>query len=442
MTNSLLSIAQQLTYLYNHLTAGQVLDIAMVALVFFVAFQALYQTRALQLLRGVITAAILGGGLIMLMPLATLGWLVRIVLLAGVIALPILFQDEMRRALVGLGQFGRRRLNISDYERFKETLIGALSRIASRNEGALIVLEGPTHLEDVIATGIRMQAEVVTPELLETIFSPNTPMHDGAVVMRGDRLAAASCILPVQTESTGQKHLGTRHRAALGLTAKVPDALVLVVSEETSHFSVAWNGQMHHNQSLGELENWLDQFGAQPEESNWQRLHWLRGGGLRATLINMITAILLAVIAWLLVIYQTNPPGQVTLQGIPLAVSGLPDGLVLRNALPGTVDVEIQTTRDRADALTSASLRAGIDLQNLTDGVHAVAVQVTTADPFAQVLSVSPKSLDVELEQAATRLITPTVMIGDLKSLPSRLCGGRDGAGASRPHHQRTALAG
>jgi diadenylate cyclase len=93
---------------------------------------------------------------------------------------------------VGLGQFGRRRLYSSDYARFKHTLISALSRIASRNEGALIVLEGQTHLEEIIATGIRMQAEVVTPELLETIFFSNTPMHDGAVVMRGDRLAAAS----------------------------------------------------------------------------------------------------------------------------------------------------------------------------------------------------------------------------------------------------------
>ena len=86
------------------------------------------------------------------------------------------------------------------------------------------MLEGQTHLEEIIATGIRLQAGVVTPELLETIFFSNTPMHDGAVVLRGDKLAAASCILPVQTESTGERHLGMRHRAALGLTSKVPDA--------------------------------------------------------------------------------------------------------------------------------------------------------------------------------------------------------------------------
>ena len=135
MTNSLISLAQQLSYLYNHITVGQVVDISLMALVFFVAFQALYQTRALQLLRGVIIAAILGGGLIMLMPLATLSWLVRIVLIGGAIAIPILFQDELRWALVGLGQFGRRRLYSSDYARFKHTLISALSRIASAQRG-------------------------------------------------------------------------------------------------------------------------------------------------------------------------------------------------------------------------------------------------------------------------------------------------------------------
>ena len=107
MANSLISLAQQLSYLYDHITVAQVVDISLVALVFFVAFQALYQTRALQLLRGVIIAAILGGGLIILMPLATLSWLVRIALIGGAIAMPILFQDELRWALVGLGQFGR-----------------------------------------------------------------------------------------------------------------------------------------------------------------------------------------------------------------------------------------------------------------------------------------------------------------------------------------------
>jgi diadenylate cyclase len=417
MANSLISLAQQLNYLYNHITVAQVVDISLVALVFFVAFQALYQTRALQLLRGVIVAAILGGGLIMLMPLATLSWLVRIVLIVGAIAIPILFQDELRWALVGLGQFGRRRLFGSDYGRFKQTLISALGRIASRNEGALIVLEGQTRLEDIIATGIRLQAEVVTPELLETIFFPNTPMHDGAVVMRGDRLAAASCVLPVQTESTGERHLGMRHRAALGLTKKVPDALILVVSEETGRISVGFGGKLHFNLALGELEHWLDLFGEQPLDNNPQKWRWLRGD-LRSTLINLLTSILLAVIAWLVVIYQTNPPGQAAIQGVPLVVSGPPARMVLMGTLPQSVNIELQTTRDRIGALNASSLRAELDLTSLPAGVHSVPVKVSAADPLAQVLSVTPASLDVTLEEELKREITPTVLIADLKSLP------------------------
>jgi diadenylate cyclase len=418
MANSLISLAQQLSYLYDHITVAQVVDISLVALVFFVAFQALYQTRALQMLRGVIIAAILGGGLVILMPLATLGWLVRIVLIGGAIAMPILFQDELRWALVGLGQFGRKRLYSSDYERFKHTLISALSRIASRNEGALIVLEGQTHLEEIIATGIRLQAAVVTPELLETIFFPNTPMHDGAVVLRGDRLAAASCILPVQTESTGERHLGMRHRAALGLTSKVPDALVLVVSEETGRFSVGFGGKLYFNLALGELEHWLDTFGSQPEENVRLRWRWLRGGGLRSTLTNMLIAILLAVIAWLVVIYQTNPPGQAVIQGVPLQVSGPPAGMALMSSLPETVNVELQSTRDRIGTLNTSSLRAELNLMGLPAGVHSVPVKVSVAYPQAQVLSVIPPSLDVTLEQELRREITPTVMIVDLNLMP------------------------
>ncbi len=418
MANSLISLAQQLSYLYDHITVAQVVDITLVALVFFVAFQALYQTRALQLLRGVIIAAILGGGLVILMPLPTLSWLVRIMLIGGAIAMPILFQDELRLALVGLGQFGRKRLYSSDYERFKHTLINALSRIASRMEGALIVLEGQTHLEEIIATGIRLQAEVVTPELLETIFFPNTPMHDGAVVLRGDKLAAASCILPVQTELTGERHLGMRHRAALGLTSKVPDALILVVSEETGRFSVGFGGKLYFNLALGELEHWLDQFGAQPEENNHRSWRWLRGGGLRSGLINMLISILLAVIAWLVVIYQTNPPGQVVIQGVPLVVSGPQSGLALMSTLPETVNVELQSTRDQIESLSTSSLRAELSLMELPAGVHSVPVQVSAADPQAQVLSVTPASLDVTLEAELTREITPTVMIVDLDLLP------------------------
>ena len=128
-----------------------------------------------------------------------------------------------------------------------------------------IVLEGKTPLAETIASGIPVRAgDTLTAELLETIFSPKTPLHDGAVVLRGERLVAASCILPVETAGTGETHLGTRHRAATGLSARVPDALAIVVSGETSHISVAREGRSTGDCSAGQLEEWLDRFQGQP----------------------------------------------------------------------------------------------------------------------------------------------------------------------------------
>lgn len=418
MSDTILNLALQLDFLFSHITVSNLIDITLVAIVFFIAFQALYQTRALQLLRGVIFAAIIAGGLLVALPLNTLSWLVRFSLIAGVIALPILFQDELRRVFVGLGQFGRLRGTISDFERFKYSLIKAVSQLSSSMTGALIVLEGQTLIEDVIETGVRMHAEVISPELLLTIFSPKTPLHDGAVVLQGDRLVAASCILPVETENIGDTKLGTRHRAALGLSGKVPDAMVIIVSEETGWISVAFGGKLYLDLTPGELENWINRFGLQLEGSKRFRWGWLQGGGLKSTLINVVVSVIIAVIAWMIVIFQTNPPGKVILPGVPLSVNGPSAGLLLMSGRLPSVNVQVQTTGDRIKSLSASSVQAMVELGGLSAGVHSVPVQVMTADPFIQVVSVTPPSLDVSLEVEASKTITPTVRIVDLADLP------------------------
>jgi diadenylate cyclase len=418
MPDSLISFALQLVYLFNHITVAQVLDILLVTVVFFVVFQALHQTRTLQMLRGVIIFAILGVALLVLLPFDTLGWLVRLVLLAGAIALPLLFQDELRRLLIGLGQFGRRRDYLTNFQRFKEVISSAVWDLSSRAEGALIVLEGQTPLEDMIGTGIPLQAEVLTAELLQTIFFPKTPLHDGAVILRGDRLVAASCILPVQTDSTGDTHLGTRHRAALGLTEKVPDALVIVVSEETGRVSVAYAGKLYMGLTPGQLNDWLVQFGQQSVGSQSGHWGWLRGGGWKSTLRNLITAVVLAVIAWLSVTFQTNPPAQSVIEGVPVTVSGPDQGMLLMSELPATVKVRVQTTKDRLDGLDNTALRAEVFLDNLSAGVHNAPIQVTAADPYVQVIQVKPSSAGFTLDTQTTLVLTPTVSVQDLQSLP------------------------
>ncbi len=419
MAESLLGFSLQFSYLFDHITVSNLIDMALVAVVFFIVFQALYQTRALQLLRGVIIAAILGGGLLVLLPLNTLNWLVRYGLLAGVIALPILFQDELRSILVKLGRIGQGRGTISNFDRFKDSLESGVRQLSQRQIGALIVLEGQTLLEDIAETGIRLGAEVLSPELLMTIFTPKTPLHDGAVIMRGDRLIAASCLLPIRTDDLGDSQLGTRHRAALGLSTKVPDTLVIIVSEETGWISIAYGGRLYLDLSQIELDEWINRFGAQLENPVRFQWDWLRGGGLRSSFVNVMISVFLAVIAWLIVIYQTNPPAQITLQGIPLSVVGTPINSIVTSDLPDSVNVQVQTTDDRIGDLSISSATAELDLTGLAPGVYSIPVEVTFTDPYVQTLSVKPKSVDTTLEQILTKNVAPNVTITDLSLLPT-----------------------
>lgn len=418
MNNTLTGFLYQIVYLFQHLTVSDFVDILAVAVIFFVVFQALHRTRALQLLRGAIIAAILGVAFLVLLPLSTLGWLVRGVLVAGLISLPILFQDELRKVLTGLGQIGRKRYYGTEFEAYKSAIIGAVKNLSARQHGALIVLEGQTPLEDIVETGIPIDTGPVSTELLQTIFFPNTPLHDGAVVMRGNRIVAASCILPVDKEKTGPTHLGTRHRAALGLSAQVPDAMVIIVSEETSRISVAQAGQIYMGLSPEQLDSRLDRFREQLSGNNRSRWSWLREVGLRGTLTNVGVVIILSVIAWLSVTYQTNPPQQVIIENVPLVVDRPAAGLLLMTDLPAVVDVQVQTTQDRIDELSVANIQANVNIVGLEPGEHRVPVQVQLPNSRSQLMWVKPTNVNLILEPEVTEVFTPTVKILDISNLP------------------------
>ncbi len=418
MSNSLTGFVLQIAYLFKTLSISNLIDIASVAVVFFLIFQVLHRTRTMQLLRGAIIAAILGVAFLVLLPLNTFGWLIQVVLLAGLISLPILFQDELRKLLTSLGQLGRRRYVGSDFEDYKAAILSSVKNLASRRHGALIVLEGQTLLEDIIVTGIQVGAGPVTGELLQTIFFPNTPLHDGAVILRGNQIVAASCILPVETEKTKETHLGTRHRAALGLSKKVPDAMTIVVSEETSRVSVAQAGQIYLGLTQDELAARLDRFNEQITGKKVDRWGWFKGVGLRETLINVVMALILATVAWLSVTYQTNPPQQVLIEDVPLTVIGPGQDILVMSQIPDSVDVQIQTTRDRLDILNAENVNAEIDLSRLELGEHRVDVQVILPDRRSQALWVKPTSLTLVLEPEITREMIPTIRFEDINSLP------------------------
>lgn len=223
----------------------EILDILLVAFLFYRVFLLVRGTRAAQMFVGLallmitsIAAEILG--------LEALHWIVSNLETVWVIAFVILFQPELRRALAALGQnpLFRNFVRTNEAGPIGE-IAQAAHRLAEQGRGALIVVEREAELRAIQETGTRIEARV-TSELLETIFTPPTPLHDGAVLIRGNQLVAAGCILPLATDPHLAATLGTRHRAALGL-AEETDAIVVVVSEETRSLSLALDGQLRLN---------------------------------------------------------------------------------------------------------------------------------------------------------------------------------------------------
>ncbi|MCS7286268.1 MAG: diadenylate cyclase CdaA [Anaerolineae bacterium] len=229
----------------RNLTWTNLLDIFLVAVVFYALLHLIRGTQAVQLLRGVLVIAV--GAMIVsaLLPFTALRWLIRNSIPALLVALPVIFQPEIRRALERLGRAGSF-LNMASQEamggKVLHEIVKAVGSLAEHHYGALIVLEGMTGLQPYAETGVILDAEV-SKELLLTIFYPGTALHDGAVIVRGNKILAAGCILPLSSNPSLYRSLGTRHKAAIGITEQ-SDALAVVVSEESGTISVAYNGRM------------------------------------------------------------------------------------------------------------------------------------------------------------------------------------------------------
>ena len=234
-------------------------DIFLVWFVFYKLLQIIKGTKAVQLLRGILL--IVGVRFASeLIGLNTLSYLMEDVMTWGVLAIIIIFQPELRRALEQLGR-GRlfTRTNLQE-ENVQEQIIDAIIKsttyLAKRRIGALLSIERETGLNDYIETGIRLDSKI-SSELLINIFIPNTPLHDGAVILQNGTVAAAACYLPLSESPFVSKELGTRHRAALGIS-EVTDSLTIVVSEETGSISLTKNGELYRNLSIDELQNMLE----------------------------------------------------------------------------------------------------------------------------------------------------------------------------------------
>lgn len=264
-------------YLLYTITWASVVDIFLVTLVFFLIMVLIRGTRAVQLSRGLILLVLLVLVLTSVAELPAFGWLLDRTIPALLLAIPIIFQPELRRAFERLGQAG------SILRGFREEQEGALitaiaqacQRLSERRHGALIVLERETGLQEYVDTGTLVDSNL-SRQLLETIFFPKTELHDGAVLMRNGRVLAAACVMPLSAGKvhSGERHLGLRHRAALGIS-EVSDAIAVVVSEETGQIAVAHNGRMIRRLDAGRLETILRAFYQPRFRRGW--LGWLSG---------------------------------------------------------------------------------------------------------------------------------------------------------------------
>lgn len=224
-----------------------ILDLAIVIFLLYCFLKIVRGSRAWQLIKGIallIVATWVSG----LLNLKILNWILTGIMNLGVIAIIVIFQPELRRALEQLGTNKLTKFFGIDKDlatRTKEDVykvVIAATELAKTKTGALIVIERDIKIQDIIATGIPMNADV-SPQLLVNIFQPKTPLHDGAVVISGNKIAAAACVLPLADDKDIAKELGTRHRAAIGIS-KESDSIVVVVSEETGKISVAKDGTL------------------------------------------------------------------------------------------------------------------------------------------------------------------------------------------------------
>lgn len=230
-----------------------IIDIALVAWILFYFTKAIAGTKIMILVRGVlifVLAQILANAI----GLTTVSWLINQVITYGVIATVVIFTPEIRTGLERLGRatdlFST--APISSEEKMVQAFVKAVNYMSPRKIGALVAIQVSRTLQEYIATGIPLDADV-SGELLINIFIPNTPLHDGAVIVRDNKIAVSCAYLPL-TENTGiSKEFGTRHRAAIGLS-EVSDALTFVVSEETGGISITHNGVFKHDLTLEEFE--------------------------------------------------------------------------------------------------------------------------------------------------------------------------------------------
>ncbi len=259
----LLSLLEQFSYQITLLgSRDAILDVALVTIIIYGTLRLVQGTRAIQVLRGFLIVVVVFFVFfsISALELNALQWLINNTLPVLFLSIPVIFQPELRRALERVGE-------LSQYLRLRQrdqltplidAVVSAGRRLSQRRHGALIVFELDTGLQEYIDTGVIIDA-LPSPELFLTVFDKHTELHDGAIIIRNGRVAAASCVMPLSTGNLSDRQMGLRHRAALGIS-EVSDAVSFVISEETGQFSITHNGRILRRQDPDRLPEILKAF--------------------------------------------------------------------------------------------------------------------------------------------------------------------------------------
>jgi len=248
---------ENLLNLYSHIKPF--LDIAILTFILYKTWDFITRTNSSQILTAIIVIAI-AYGIAILLDLDTLLWILNIIAPGLVVAFTVIFQPEIRKLFIRIGQSGWFAFGSRSKHTYVDAVLIAAEMLSSQKRGMLVIFTRHTKLDDIIQTGTKLNADI-SSSLLMTIFGKDTTLHDGACIVSNGKLVSAGCFLPVSDNYTIKKTFGTRHRAALGVS-EVSDAVVLIVSEESGALSLAYDSKLNYDLSTNEirkiLENLLD----------------------------------------------------------------------------------------------------------------------------------------------------------------------------------------
>ncbi|BCS55138.1 diadenylate cyclase CdaA [Geobacter sp. SVR] len=391
-------------------------DVADILIMTFLLYQ-LYswfrRTRAMQVL--------LGLGVVTLIYFVTrfLGlymtsWILQELGTVLIVLIIVVFQAEIRQALYRFSLL--RHLFESREEtpqaRFQE-LAETLFILAGKRTGALVVFQRSESLADLMLNGVRLDCEI-SPQILEAIFVDGTPLHDGAALISSGRIAVASCHLPLSANPDLPQYLGTRHRAALGLSERT-DAIVAVVSEERGEVSLAVGGELRRVASSGELAALLDELINPVREV-------ARNSLPKQMFRNLIpkTAILLIVITfWILI---TSRQGQITTVTVPVRMHGIPNNLALVRSVPEEIDVQIKSLSSLTPLPSKLDIAADLDLSGVHDGQNVIRIKHSDFSlPSGMVInSINPPSIRIVAESKQRKTVPVKVRLRGALTRPLR----------------------